>query len=156
MDAHTNSWHQLQCIMITDTWQPRLYMYTKNHPSTLSSALHRIQTNYTNKYSQEHHMLIMYTTWTLWPSSNGNRAWYMVHDQRSSTSVHVSLHYNCNGAGNSRRCALKCLTNSTPSSCFFQNLTWPSWLAVTKKSVLGWGRRTVCWSLTTSGDIEPP
>ena len=34
------------------------------------------------------------------------------------------------------KCALKCLTNSIPFSCFFQNLTCPSWLAVTRKSVL--------------------
>lgn len=30
----------------------------------------------------------------------------------------------------------KCFTNSIPSSCFFQNLTWPSTLPVTTKSVL--------------------
>lgn len=30
----------------------------------------------------------------------------------------------------------KCLTNSIPSSTFFQNLTCPSWLAVITKSVL--------------------
>ena len=36
----------------------------------------------------------------------------------------------------SPKCALKCLTNSTPSTCFFQNFTWPSWLPVTIKSVL--------------------
>ena len=36
----------------------------------------------------------------------------------------------------SPKCALKCLTNSTPSTCFFQNFTWPSWLPVTTKSVL--------------------
>lgn len=33
-------------------------------------------------------------------------------------------------------CALKCLTNSTPSSCLFQNLMWPSQLAVIRNSVL--------------------
>lgn len=35
--------------------------------------------------------------------------------------------------------ALKCFTNSIPSSSFFfQNFTWPSALAVTRKSVLKW------------------
>lgn len=32
----------------------------------------------------------------------------------------------------------KCLTNSMPSSPFFQNFTWPSALAVMTKSVLFW------------------
>ena len=35
--------------------------------------------------------------------------------------------------------ARKCFTNSIPVSCFFQNLTCPSMLAVIRKSVLNTG-----------------
>jgi hypothetical protein len=40
-------------------------------------------------------------------------------------------------------CAQKCFTNSMPSGIFFQNLTWPSTLAVMKKSLFAtaWGPR---------------
>ena len=46
------------------------------------------------------------------------------------------------------KCALKCLTNSIPLSCFFQNLTCPSWLAVTRKSVLQCSKRNTKWYLS--------